>query len=929
MAKKKKSEPIKEEDRLSLARERLKKVLTAEADIRTNALENLRFVYNVEDGHWPDSIRKERANDNRPCLTSNKLRKYVAQVVNRERDQRIAGKVRPVDDNADVGVAKIIEGIIRQIEYASDANTAYTTAGEAAVAGGFGYWRIITKESDNSFEQDIYIKKIDNQFSVYLDPRGHYCFIREGMTKKEFENTYPGKLPSDFDLQGQGEEYTLWYEDDKVFVADYYYKEKYDKIIAQILNPMTGAAKIIEITDDVPRGTITAAGYRIVKEKTVKATRVKWERITGHEILEEGVWVGDEIPIIEVVGDSFNLAGKQYKNGLINDAKDPQRMYNFWLPLALNTKLPTPKGWTTMGEVAKGDELFDDKGNICSVLGTSPIYKDRTCYRITFDDGSIIDSDKDHLWQVEERGKRGAKTFQWLIKKCTTEQLIAGKHFIYATEPLKTEQKALTIHPYVLGVWLGDGDSHSAYITAGKKDIDEMVSNIEKTGYRVNPISWDKRTGAGRFSVCGLITQLKELSLIKNKHIPSRYMRASYEQRQMLLQGLMDTDGSISKQRLCSFVTTSTALRDGFSELLRTFGIKAVHCVRNPRLPTSVKYLDGSIGRITPRLIAYQFSFSSPKEIEVFNLQRKRTIREAKQNFHFRRTKRHGIISVQRIESIPVKCIKVTSKSHLFLAGEAMIPTHNTHMTETVALAPKSPYIVTPQEVKGHEEMWNTANIKNHPYLLVNAQGNTKPRREPPPQIPTGSAQMLQLAAGDIQDTIGMYQASFGEKSNERTGIAIRERAGRSEFGTYHFGDNFRRAVLASTKQLINIIPKIYDTQRIIRILGEDGQDELVKINETVMNNATGETHSINDLTIGKYDVVADVGLYSTRRQEAVQMMTSVIQSAPNIAPLMLDLLFKASDWPYADEIKKRLEKNLPALLGQKPVEGMPSPQEV
>mgnify|MGYP001591100874 CR=1 FL=1 len=583
MAKKKKSEPIKEEDRLSLARERFKKVLTAEADIRTNALENLRFVYNVEDGHWPDSIRKERANDNRPCLTSNKLRKYVAQVVNRERDQRIAGKVRPVDDNADVGVAKIIEGIIRQIEYASDANTAYTTAGEAAVAGGFGYWRIITKESENSFEQDIYIKKIDNQFSVYLDPRGHYCFIREGMTKKEFENTYPGKLPSDFDLQGQGEEWTLWYEDDKVFVADYYYKEKYDKIIAQILNPMTGAAKIIEITDDVPRGTITAAGYRIVKEKTVKATRVKWERITGHEILEEGVWVGDEIPIIEVVGDSFNLAGKQYKNGLINDAKDPQRMYNFWL----------------------------------------------------------------------------------------------------------------------------------------------------------------------------------------------------------------------------------------------------------------------------------------------------------------------------------------------------------THMTETVALAPKSPYIVTPQEVKGHEEMWNTANIKNHPYLLVNAQGNTKPRREPPPQIPTGSAQMLQLAAGDIQDTIGMYQASFGEKSNERTGIAIRERAGRSEFGTYHFGDNFRRAVLASTKQLINIIPKIYDTQRIIRILGEDGQDELVKINETVMNNATGETHSINDLTIGKYDVVADVGLYSTRRQEAVQMMTSVIQSAPNIAPLMLDLLFKASDWPYADEIKKRLEKNLPALLGQKPVEGMPSPQEV
>lgn len=568
--------PYKEDsagaDKLSLARERFRKLLIAEADIRRNALDNLKFVYNVEEGHWPLSIREERTKDNRPCLTSNKLRKYVSQVVNRERDQRIAGKVRPVDDNADVQTAKIIEGIIRQIEYSSDANTAYTAAGEAAIAGGFGYWRIITKESSDSFDQDIFIKKIDNQFSVYLDPRGEYAFIREGMTKKEFENTYPDVLPSDFDLQGQGEEYSLWYEDDKVFVADYYYKEKYDKTIAQILNPLTGEAKIIELTANVPRGTIEDGGYQIIREKTVKVTRVKWQRISGHEILEEGFWVGDDIPIIEVVGDSFNIAGKQYKNGLVNDAKDPQRMYNFFL----------------------------------------------------------------------------------------------------------------------------------------------------------------------------------------------------------------------------------------------------------------------------------------------------------------------------------------------------------THMTETVALAPKSPYIVTPQELKGHEDMWNTANIKNHPYLLVNAQGNTKPRREPPPQIPTGAAQMLSLAAGDIQDTIGMYQATFGERSNERTGVAIRERAGRSEFGTYHFGDNFRRAVLASTKQLINIIPRIYDTERIVRILGEDGKDELVRINETVVNAATAQSFIVNDLTLGKYDVVADVGLYSTRRQEAVEMMTSVIQSAPNISPLVIDLLFKASDWPYASEIEARLKKYMPQLLGSK-----------
>ncbi|MBV6340455.1 portal protein [Candidatus Magnetobacterium casense] len=560
------------EDPLAIARERFRTINTAETPIRANALENLRFVYNVDGGQWPEKIREERQNDSRPCLTSNKLRKYVAQVVNRERDQRVVGKVRPVDDKGDLQRAAIIEGLIRQIEYQSNAQEVYTTAGEAAVAGGFGYWQIITKESTDSFSQEILLKKIENQFSVYLDPRGEFAFIREGMTCKEFKDRYPDKLEDDFDLSGVGDEYTLWYESDKIFIADYYFKEYYDKKIALIVDG-TGNSKIVELTDEITPEILSFNGYSILKEKTVKAPKVKWQRITGHDILEEGEWVGDDIPIIEVYGDKFNIGGKQYKNALVNDAKDPQRAYNFWL----------------------------------------------------------------------------------------------------------------------------------------------------------------------------------------------------------------------------------------------------------------------------------------------------------------------------------------------------------TSMTETVALAPKSPYLVTPQEIKGHEQQWNDANKKNYAYLLVNQQGtNSKPRREPPPQIPTGAAQMLQLSAADIQDTIGMYQASFGERSNERTGVAIRERAGRSEFGTYHFGDNFKRAVLASTKQLINIIPKIYDDERIIRILGEDGNDELVKINETTVNLETGEELIVNDLTVGKYDVVAEVGMYSTRRQEAVEMMTSLMQASPNISPLMLDLVFKYADWPGAQEIKERLNKNMNALLGGK-----------
>ena len=115
--------PIKKDSFMALARERFTKLQVPEAEIRKDAIENLNFVYNVGDGHWPKNIRTERELDSRPCLTSNKLRKYVAQVANRERDMRMAGRVRPVDDKADVPTAKVIEGLIRQIEYTSNANT--------------------------------------------------------------------------------------------------------------------------------------------------------------------------------------------------------------------------------------------------------------------------------------------------------------------------------------------------------------------------------------------------------------------------------------------------------------------------------------------------------------------------------------------------------------------------------------------------------------------------------------------------------------------------------------------------------------------------------------------------------------------------------------------------------------------------------------
>jgi hypothetical protein len=176
---------------------------------------------------------------------------------------------------------------------------------------------------------------------------------------------------------------------------------------------------------------------------------------------------------------------------------------------------------------------------------------------------------------------------------------------------------------------------------------------------------------------------------------------------------------------------------------------------------------------------------------------------------------------------------------------------------------------------------------------------------------------MLQISAADIQDTIGMYDASFGEKSNERTGVAIKARAVRSDFGTYHFPDNFRRAVTDTVRQLIDIIPKIYDTERRVRILGTEGEEAVLEINKTIFDPATGQQMVVNDITVGKYDVVADIRPYSTRRQEAEEKIASIIQGAPQVAPIMLPLFLKFSDIPGAEEAIEQLKQYLPALLGQ------------
>ncbi len=335
-----------------------------------------------------------------------------------------------------------------------------------------------------------------------------------------------------------------------------------------------------------------------------------------------------------------------------------------WKALALDTPIPTPTGWTTMGRIQEGNYVLDNEGFPTQVLHTSQVYYDRPCYRLTFDDHTSIVCDADHLWP----------TFKSGVKK--TSDLDEGDG-IALTEPLKLDPVPLSIDPYVLGAWLGDGNSSGARMYGTEEDLTEIVTNVLAAGYRVGEFQTDKRNRTIRFSIYDLSPMLRREGLIKNKHIPFSFLRGSFEQRLSLLQGLMDTDGSISSDRQCSFTTTSRALFDGFSELLRTLGIKVKSCVRH----RTVFYK----GEYRQCVKAYQFYFTAYPEMPVFRLSRKlakqqdeKSDRRGKSAYRHVRTKQHIIVSIDEVESVPVRCIEVNSVHHLYLSGEGMIPTHNT-----------------------------------------------------------------------------------------------------------------------------------------------------------------------------------------------------------------------------------------------------------
>lgn len=262
-----------------------------------------------------------------------------------------------------------------------------------------------------------------------------------------------------------------------------------------------------------------------------------------------------------------------------------------------------------------------------------------------------------------------------------------------------------------------------------------------------------------------------------------------------------------------------------------------------------------------------------------------------------------------------------------------------TTVTERVALAPKAPFIGPANAFKGYEQYWNNANRKNYSYLPYNELASSAPQRQAPATMPSAEIQMAMSAIDEIKNTIGMYDASLGQASNETSGKAILARQRESDTGTFAFIDNLTRAIRRVGKICIEIIPKIYDAEREIRIRFQDGKGDNIHINQTVIDTQTGKEVLIHDMAVGKYDVVVTTGpSYNTQRMEAAESMMQFVQSVPQAGQVAGDLIAQNMDWVGADDIAKRLKKMLPPsmlspeemqeLEMKPPQPPQPSPQE-
>ncbi|XRO74461.1 replicative DNA helicase [Xylanimonas sp. McL0601] len=513
------------------------------------------------------------------------------------------------------------------------------------------------------------------------------------------------------------------------------------------LERVGGAAYLADLVAGVP--TAANAGYyaRIVHERAVLRRLVEaGTRIVQLGYARDGGDVDDIVnnaqaeiyavterrtsedylPLSEIIGgtmDEIEAAGHRGEGmtGVPTGFADLDRLTNGLHPgqmiviaarpaigkaLALDTPLPTPSGWTTMGEVAVGDQLLGADGQPTRVVAATEVMEDRPCYEVVFDDGTVIVADAEHLWATSTRAQRrkvragepaeaSLHTTRELAAtvRCETADARAN-HTVRNSRALRLPEAELPLHPYALGIWLGDGHSDSARFTSADVEIAMTLEGLgyyltEREPYEGRAKTLSAPSGAPMCPDCGkpssghrrcaechkshgsVASILRTLGVLGDKHIPVQYLRASEDQRRALLAGLLDTDGTVNPTGSPQFTVTNRRLAEGARELLHSLGYRTGWSER------AVK------GRTVDSSTAFTITFTT--DDDVFWLERKRILHKERRRTATPRLTQRCIVEVRPIASVPVRCVQVDNRDHLYLASRAMIPTHNSTLAIDIA----------------------------------------------------------------------------------------------------------------------------------------------------------------------------------------------------------------------------------------------------
>lgn len=333
-----------DKDLLKDARQQWQECVDAEAECREESLDDIKFARLGE--QWGDADAKQRRDEGRPMLTINRLPAFARQVVNDARQNKPSIKVRPVDDQGDPAVAEVLNGVIRNIEAISGADIAYDTAVENAVYGGIGYLRCdVDYAHDDSFDLDIKIARVANPFSVYGDPHSTAAdgsdwmraFVVDRYTHDQFKAKWKGAEVADWD---EADDYTqAWVDENTVQVAEWWTREESRRKIVLLSDGGVVDAKQYEKAKDI----FDALGLVVQQERETRGWTVRQRIITASEVLEDNEWAGQWIPLIPVYGEEIWVEGKRYWKSLIRDAKDSQRMLNYWRSASTELVALAPK----------------------------------------------------------------------------------------------------------------------------------------------------------------------------------------------------------------------------------------------------------------------------------------------------------------------------------------------------------------------------------------------------------------------------------------------------------------------------------------------------------------------------------------------------------------------------------------------------------